>query len=141
VAVTPPGYNTTCNFHARYLATLTGRLGYVWGRALWYVKAGGAATRETIDVTCNNSSGVGIACFNAAGTGFFFPVTATGNINRFGFTAGYGVEFALTPKWSARAETSYYNFGTRSVTLSDGVVVSSKLEEISTKIGVNYKLN
>ena len=64
-----------------------------------------------------------------------------GSDGRFGWTAGYGVEFAMTSKWTARAETSYYGFGRRNITLSDGTAVNSDYGILSTKIGVNYKLN
>jgi opacity protein-like surface antigen len=137
----PPLYNTTCNFESNWLIAMTGRLGYVWGRALWYVRAGGAWTRETINLTCNADVANGaVPC-----TGLVTDVdlVSIGNVtrDRFGFTGGYGVEFALTPKWTARAETSYYNFGNRSAVLSNGFPVNSKYEMISTKIGVNYKLS
>jgi opacity protein-like surface antigen len=119
-----PLQDFTCGYSARWLATLTGRLGYVWGRSLWYVKGGGAWTRQQLRITDNAL--------------VFVPEFAT--IDRFGFTAGYGVEFALTDRWSARAETNYYGFGSRSAILSDGTLVTSKLDAISTLIGVNYKL-
>jgi outer membrane autotransporter protein len=143
-------YNTTCHFDSHWMATLTARLGYVWGRALWYVKAGAAFTRESLAITCNLAVVGGVPC---AGTALILPeviVTnpandlagdGTATLNRIGFTAGYGVEFALTPTWSARAETNYYGFGNKTVTLSNGVVVNSKYEVISTKIGVNHKLS
>jgi outer membrane immunogenic protein len=132
--------NTTCNFDSDWLATLTGRLGYVWGRALWYVKAGGAATREAIAITCNNvTPGLSTTpCQNALnGTA---PASASGEKNRYGWTIGYGVEFALTDRWSAGAETSYHSFGDRSLTLTDGTVVKSEYDILTTMIRVNYKL-
>jgi opacity protein-like surface antigen len=141
-------YNTTCSFDSHWLATLTGRLGYVWGRALWYVKAGGAWTREEIGTDCN---AVAAGSYPCTGTTVVLPdfgnpannftVSGSGTVDRFGWTAGYGLEFALTSHWSARAETSYYSFGNRSVVLSNGIPVSSKYEIITTKIGVNYKLS
>jgi opacity protein-like surface antigen len=151
-----PMWNTTCHFESKWLATLTGRLGYVWGRALWYVKGGGAWTRETASVTCNvQNVNLGVTPIPCAGQNIvaldvgvdgFNPVNnlaangGTARLDRFGFTVGYGVEFALTHKWTARAETSYYNFGTKDIVLSNGTTMTSKYDMISTKIGVAYKL-
>ena len=47
-------FNSTCHDDLDWLATVTGRAGYSWGRALYYVKAGAAWTHEEFSVTCNN---------------------------------------------------------------------------------------
>ena len=48
-----PLYNMTCNSNEDWIATLTGRAGYSWERALLYVKAGGACSDQTYSTTCN----------------------------------------------------------------------------------------
>jgi outer membrane autotransporter protein len=134
-------FNSTCHHELDWLATATGRVGYSWGRALYYVKAGAAWTHEEFSVTCNNGplNGAGLSgqnCLNPAGNLFN---TISASDNRTGWTAGFGAEFALTNNWSAKAETNYLGFGSRGLTLSDGTFVNSKLNFWESKIGVNYR--
>ena len=49
-------FNSTCHDKLDWLMTATGRLGYAWGRALYYAKAGAAWTHENFSVTCNLGS-------------------------------------------------------------------------------------
>jgi outer membrane immunogenic protein len=83
------------------LASVTGRVGYAWDRFLGYVKGGGAWERD--DYTM----------FNATGATF-----ATASEIRGGWTVGIGGEYAFTDWISGFAEYDYYNFGTRSNTLT-----------------------
>ena len=48
-----PMFQMTCNAWANWIATATARLGYSWGRTLYYVKGGGAWTNEQFSATCN----------------------------------------------------------------------------------------
>ena len=136
-------FNSTCHDNLDWLATVTGRVGYSWGRALYYVKAGAAWTHEEFSVACNNgplnfngTTPRSQQCFNPAGSLFN---TISASDNRTGWTAGFGAEFALTNNWSAKAETNYLGFGSRGLTLSDGTFVNSKLNFWESKIGVNYR--
>jgi opacity protein-like surface antigen len=138
-------FNTTCHDQLKWLATLTARVGYAWDRALYYVKAGGAWTHEDFSITCNlgpvnvatiAAGGRSQSCFTPAGT---ILGSLSASDNRFGWTAGFGVEFALTDHWSAKAETDYLGFGSKSLTLADGTAVSTKLHLWETKVGVNYR--
>ena len=135
-------FNSTCHDKLDWLATVTGRAGYAWGRALYYVKAGAAWTHEEFSVTCNAgpanfiTTAPGQSCFNPAGSLFN---TISASDNRTGWTAGFGAEFALTNNWSAKAETNYLGFGTRGLTLSDGTFVNSKLNFWESKIGMSYR--
>jgi opacity protein-like surface antigen len=133
----PPLQNTTCNAGADWVATLTGRLGYVWGRALWYGKAGAAWAHETFNVTCNLNIATQGTCLNPAGGAL---VSAGASNDRFGWLVGYGLEYAMTSKWTARAESTFMGFGNHSLTLNDGTVVNTRMHILTTKIGVNYKL-
>jgi opacity protein-like surface antigen len=151
--VLPPNalFNATCHDDLDWLATVTGRAGYAWGRALYYVKAGAAWTHEEFSVTCNagpsnvpfplNVGVPGVApgqlCFTPAGS----LNTISASDNRVGWTAGFGAEFALTNNWSVKSETNYLGFGTRGLTLSDGTFVNSKLNFWESKIGVNYRFS
>jgi outer membrane immunogenic protein len=83
------------------LASVTGRVGYAWDRFFGYVKGGGAWERD--DYTL----------FTATGIAF-----ATASEIRGGWTVGIGGEYAFTDWISGFAEYDYYNFGTRSNTLT-----------------------
>lgn len=125
---------TDCADRADFLATATARLGYAWGRALYYAKAGGAWTHETFTVTCNNLVGF-IPCTGGPAAG----AQSTASDDRAGWTIGYGVEFALTPHWSAKGEVNYIDFGNKTMTASDGTVLNAGMRITEGKIGVNYK--
>jgi opacity protein-like surface antigen len=123
-----------CADRADFLATAAARLGYTWGRTLYYVKAGGAWTHETFGLICNNNFRV--PCTGPTGG----PLTATAvSDERLGWTIGYGAEFALTQKWSAKAELNYIDFGNRSLTTPDGTVINAGMRITEGKVGVNYR--
>jgi len=129
-------FSTDCADRADFLATAAGRLGYAWGRALYYAKAGGAWTHESFVVTCNQPAGAPNPCTNPAGANL--AQISVGD-NRTGWTAGYGVEFALTPNWSAKGEVNYIDFGNRSLTAMDGTIINAGIHVTEGKIGVNYR--
>jgi hypothetical protein len=126
------------------MGSLTGRVGFVTGgqgHALIYAKAGGAWLQERIDVTTN----------------WLLPPVSTGfDGMRWGWTAGVGVEKALTPAWSFRLEYDYANFGNVNVatpasyrqvlppfntyvaTAGGTSSVSQNLHTV--KVGLNYKV-
>ena len=133
----------TCGEKMDWLATATARVGYAYGRTLYYVKGGGAWTNETTVIGCviapqNNVAGAfNTLCRNqalAVTNGF----STSGD--RFGWTLGFGTEFAFNNNWSAKGEFDYIDFGRRTGTASDGTtVLSTKTNLAVTKIGVNYK--
>jgi opacity protein-like surface antigen len=132
-----PMFQITCHARADWLATATARLGYTWDRALFYVKGGGAWTDEKFAATCNNPGGF-FFCTNPGAvrsTGF------TASANRGGWVLGYGVEYALTRNWSAKAETAYISFGDTAVSASDGSALNVGMHLWETTIGVNYRFN
>ena len=115
---------------------IAGRLGFAFDRALIYVKGGGAFIDRTVDVidTCN--------------TGLCGPalVNATGKSDDITWTVGAGVEFALAPNWSIKAEYLYID--TRDTILAVGNAVpggaavswAHSLPGLHTaKIGVNFR--
>ena len=90
-----------CNTHVTALGTIAGRLGGVIGdRLLLYVKGGAAWANERYRV----------ASFFIPG----FDLRATDT--RWGWTLGFGVEYAFTSKFSVKAEYNYLDFGTERVT-------------------------
>ena len=77
--------------------------------------------------TCNNQAGVLINSISTSG-------------NRVGWTIGFGGEFALTANWSAKAEYSYMDFGSRTALASDGTTFLTSGTDLQvTKVGLNYR--
>lgn len=82
-----------------WLAAVSGRVGYADNDWLFYAKGGGAWLRvQYIQDQLANGTTVG---------------TQILNVNRAGFVAGGGIEYALTENLSARLEYDFYDFGTK----------------------------
>ncbi|HYJ42936.1 MAG TPA: outer membrane beta-barrel protein [Xanthobacteraceae bacterium] len=118
------------NFSSKtdWIATGTGRIGYSFDRVLFYGKGGGAWAHNRFDMT------------------FFGGTPATATETRFGWTLGAGIEYMLTPNWSAKFEYNHYDFGGRQIVLA-GVGFAGPFtapENISqridtVKVGINYR--
>jgi opacity protein-like surface antigen len=126
--VQPLLYN--CEDNVGALGSLTGRFGYTWGRALFYAKGGWAFG----DVTAART-----ATFAEPG----IVVAGGGNIGRStnwenGWTAGVGMEFAFTDRWSAKAEYMHYEFPQYAFTVAQGVTANASTPGDIVRIGVNY---
>jgi opacity protein-like surface antigen len=132
-----------------WMATTTGRVGYSWGRTLFYGKAGVAFEDSSTTVNCIYGPsgqtplipGPGFrSCLNQAGavtSGFSTPW-----YTRVGWTVGYGTEFDLGKNWSAKAEYDYLSFGSHTALATDGTTYLTDKSWISqVKIGVNYKFS
>jgi len=123
------GSGDPCHARTDLMASVTGRLGYALGRALFYGKGGGAFANEHYDV------------INL----FFDPgFLAQGSAARFGWTLGAGIEYALGGNWSARAEYDYYNFGTHTIGFTIPLVrgfngFSISRDQHLAKFGLNYR--
>src|SRR5262249_13736370 len=105
----------------RSLASVTGRVGYVWGQFVGYVKAGGA-WRSDSDV------------LNAASE------------TRGRWTRGVGGEVALAKNWSAFVEYNYFNLNSRANAFTGstaGVLGNADVKENLgvVKGGINYKFD
>jgi len=85
--------NFTNTFSVESVSSLTGRIGYAWGRFLPYVKGGAAWERDEFT-------------FN------FFPsgAIATASTTRSGWTLGIGGEYAFTDWITGFVEYDHYNF-------------------------------
>ena len=129
------------------IATFTGRVGYAFDNVLFYGKGGGAYARDKYNV--NNSFAINE---NQLGCGAnFFVITGcntTGSADRWGWTAGVGVEWAFAPNWSAMFELDHYGFGAQTVAMSvtntGGFFVTPanltiKHDIDTVKIGINYR--
>ena len=115
----------------RWLTTATGRVGYAWDRVLLYGKAGGAWL------------GAGSPGITVGGA----PVTLTSsNTSDFGWTAGFGLEWAFWNNWSVRAEYDYIGLNNQSFMVAPGPttfggdVITYSYRSISIMTAaVNYK--
>jgi opacity protein-like surface antigen len=109
----------------RWYSTASGRLGYVMGSLMIFAKAGGAWMNADYQFSVTNSG-----------------LTATSSINstRSGWNAGVGLEYLLSPKWSAKVEYDYLDFGSNTVGLvtpvGNGVTFKTNVNEV--KVGLNY---
>ena len=84
----------------RSLASVTGRVGYAWGRFLGYVK--GAAPGCAMSTRC--------AARFLGGVGLASPLPTK---HRGGWTVGIGGEYAFLDWLTGFAEYDYYGFGTK----------------------------
>ncbi len=135
--------SSNCTARINALGTLTGRIGWTLpfdGRTLVFGKAGIATAHSEIDATPNGGAGL-------AGTG-----TTDWH---WGWTLGAGVERAIAPRWTVKAEYDFLGFddddftapasqvqdappsGPLTVTPATGTSVSQDIHVF--KIGVNYR--
>jgi outer membrane immunogenic protein len=110
-----------------WYATATGRLGIASGPALFYVKGGAAFAGEEHNITFNR-----VVTTNAP------------DDTRFGWTVGGGLEYGLTPNWSAKIEYNYMDFGKQnySFNYTPGTLVERwdiKQQVHVAKFGINYR--
>jgi opacity protein-like surface antigen len=120
-----------CQDNVGAMGSLTARFGYAWGRTLFYAKAGWAYGDVTAATT---------ATFAAPGS---LPPAGGGDVGRStnwenGWTVGAGMEFALTDRWSAKAEYMHYEFPQYAFTVGQGVTANASTAGDIVRIGVNY---
>jgi outer membrane immunogenic protein len=136
VTATDPTNTVAANIgpiDARWLTTVTGKLGYAWDRVLLYGKAGGAwvaTTSPSISI-----AGGGPASFSGVNN----TTTST-------WTVGFGLEWAFSGNWSARAEYDYIALPNQSLTVAPGTptfggdVISFNNRNLSIfTAAINYK--
>ncbi|MGH6739894.1 MAG: outer membrane protein, partial [Bradyrhizobium sp.] len=112
----PTPYNTSID----YIGTARGRIGYAFGPWMPYVTGGFAWGHPNI--AFNDGSG------------------ATVRHYQFGWTAGLGLEFAVSGNWSAKLEYEYVDLTRHRYDLSNfllpGVAVDPRIHLL--KFGLNY---
>ena len=131
-------FASNCSVDPTLFGTLTGRLGYAFGRTLVYAKGGAAWEHTNVDMAVNDNPG----------QHFLGSATSYGE---WGWTAGGGVEYALTPAWSLMLEYNDLGFGTANVAtpyvagnplpghpVGPIAGLSSNVQEV--KLGINYRL-
>jgi high affinity Mn2+ porin len=118
--LTPAPFNTTLD----YVGTVRGRVGYAFGTWLPYVTGGFAWGHSHVNINDGGSS----------------IVSSPGQYQT-GWTAGAGVEFAVSGNWSAKAEYAYIDLARRMYDLSGfglpGVNVDPRINLV--KFGLNYR--
>jgi opacity protein-like surface antigen len=152
LTLNPPGLSVSTGFSpafytaqdkTNWMATATARVGYSWGRTLFYVKGGAAFEDSSTTVNCifgPAGGNGGKLCLNQAlvNTAAF----STPWYTRVGWTLGYGTEFDLGRNWSAKAEYDYLSFGRHTALATDGTTFLTDKSYISqVKVGVNYRFS
>ncbi len=129
---------TVCEDAVKWIGTATARLGYAfWDRSIVYGRAGVAFDQSNIQLSCNTGP------FNTLG----LPNCAqTDRVNRVGWTVGFGSEFALTKNWTVRSETSYFDMGSKRLTvpatnIGGPVAIDVSENGFITTVGLNYRFS
>jgi opacity protein-like surface antigen len=122
-----------CQHIVSALGTLTGRAGFAWGRVLAYVKGGGAWNGTTYNLLGNTNGAL------ALGSG-------STSQSMWGWTAGIGVEYALTDRWTTFAEYDHVGFPSATVSFPTVSVIGTNKIAVTQsadlfKMGVNYKFD
>jgi outer membrane immunogenic protein len=118
-----------------WFGTVRGRLGYSFGQALLYATGGFAYgdVRDKLDRT------------GPAGASFAF---ASNDSVRTGFVVGGGLEYSLSPAWSAKLEYQYIDFGSEKLTgsyVQAGPLVTIHTNALddnfsTVRVGLNYHI-
>jgi iron complex outermembrane receptor protein len=96
------GGSIDANISSYFQGSLRARAGYAWNRLLPYVTGGLAFGAFNVLSSAGGEDQFGNFYYAAA---HGRPLWLTG------WTAGVGAEYAITPRWSARAEWRYSDFG------------------------------
>lgn len=94
-----PAFDVSSSVQQDWVASLNGRLGVAFDRALIYAVGGGAWGQGSATVT------PGIVRFPATLT----PISHTADLS--GWDVGGGVDYVFAPHWVGRLEYRYYDFG------------------------------
>ena len=124
---------THCNSQADRFGTVAGRFGIAADRALIYFKGGAAWAHASHELTI-------------PGGGVFAEETVSSS--KWGWTAGAGIEYALTRNWSTKLEYDFMDFGTTHIVFdvpglgaTETVTTDIKQHVHALKLGLNYKFD
>jgi outer membrane immunogenic protein len=114
----------TVNQKAPWFGTVRGRVGYAPGAWMIYATGGWAYTHYEASINIPTA------------------FTAAGSKDMNGWTLGGGVEWMFMPRWSAKAEYLYMDFGNQAVNLptSVGPVIPyvGNVKNSLGRVGINY---
>jgi outer membrane immunogenic protein len=116
--------NTSTSFDTRWQASVRGRAGVTFGPALLYATGGVAFANLRHDLSVGGGP---VERFNDTKTGW---------------TAGAGVEYALSRNWSTRLEYRYTDFGTItnvSAAAAPGFTYQHEPRFHTVRLGVSYR--
>ncbi len=120
-ATVPAPFNSTFN----YFGTVRGRLGFASGRVFPYLTGGAAFGQTRLDTV------------DAGG-----DVISSKSALHWGWTAGAGIEYALTGRWTGKLEYNYIDLGAQTYTLNivpPAAVVDPAIHVV--KLGLNYRVS
>lgn len=116
------------------VATATGRIGYAFDRVLFYAKGGAAFARFNHQMTQTDFAAVAL--------------DYKGSRDVTGFVVGGGLEFALLPNLSLKAEYNYFDFGMNGYTLNCAACAAAAVFPATVRqnmqsvmLGVNWRFN
>jgi opacity protein-like surface antigen len=119
-----PGAAISVTSDDHWYSTLNGRLGYVTGPLLIFAKGGAAWMNANDHLTVNSG----------------FAGASSIITTRFGWNVGAGVEYLLSPQWSAKVEYDYLDFGSDTLgfvtPVGNGATFKTQINEV--KAGVNF---
>jgi outer membrane immunogenic protein len=124
-----------------YFGTVRGRLGVA--NDTWLLYATGGLAWGHVKTTFEVNNIVLASPGNYGGVNPPpYPVSASASAIHFGYAVGGGLEWAFAPRWTARAEYLYIDFGSGGDTLviPGGVAHTSDLNLHVARFGVNYRM-
>jgi outer membrane immunogenic protein len=126
------GHFTDCRFGFQSklssLGTVRGRIGYAFDRALIYATGGFAYGKVDNNITNTTASG-------ASETGQLINSSGW----KTGWTAGGGLEYAVTNNWTVRVEGLYVDLGSTTAANNSGCSFGFKNRYSLARLGMNYK--
>ncbi|MEA2863650.1 MAG: outer rane immunogenic protein [Bradyrhizobium sp.] len=140
----PPFLNASLSTgtELKYFGTARGRIGYAFDRVLVYATGGYAFGSEDTRLDASLTTGGLIPI------GTLRVIDGGNNTNTFhfsrrhdlsGWTAGGGVEYAVTPNLSLKTEYLYLRFDRNNVFASNHFAIDDQINLHTLKFGVNYK--
>lgn len=112
----------SCNSELDWFATLRGRAGWSTGRFLFFGTAGLAVADMRVETILGKKS------FGSSNTAA-------------GWTAGLGTEVGFWSRWSAKLEWLYYDLGTNTYTVDNGLKVKASQHGNMVRVGLNRRFN
>ena len=103
----------------RWQGTARGRIGYAFDRVLPYL-----------------TGGLALGGVHASAN---LPPEYTSSKTRLGYALGGGVEFAIAPNWSAKAEYLYVDLGSSQTINTPATIDHVRFDAHEIRAGVNYK--